>query len=108
MRVSAQIDNFPRPTGGESVNVLLALTESGLASDVARGENTGRKLSHVGVVRSLRTLGALPEAPGTSFKAETEVAVEKNWRRENLRAVVFAQERGTRRVLAAGSLKLFE
>ena len=33
--------------------------------------------------------------------------VEKGWKRENLRAVVFAQERGTRRVLAAGSLKLF-
>jgi hypothetical protein len=28
-------------------------------------------------------------------------------RRESLRAVVFAQERGTRRVLAAGSLKRF-
>jgi hypothetical protein len=36
------------------------------------------------------------------------VAVEQGWRRENLRAVVFAQGRGTRRVPAAGSLKLFE
>lgn len=108
VRISAEINNFPRPTAGESVNVLLALTESGLASDVARGENSGRKLTHVGVVRSLKSLGGLPEAPGTSFKAETEVPVEKGWRRENLRAVVFAQERGTRRVLAAGSLKLFE
>src|SRR5215207_2303364 len=108
VRISAQIDNFPKPTGGESVNVLLAVTESNLATDVARGENSGRKLAHVGVVRSLKTLGGLPEGPGTSFKAETEVTVEKGWRRENLRAVVFAQERGTRRVLAAGSLKLFE
>src|SRR5215207_512687 len=108
VRISAQINNFPKPTGGESVNVLLAVTESNLATDVARGENSGRKLAHVGVVRSLKTLGGLPEGPGTSFKAETEVTVEKGWRRENLRAVVFAQERGTRRVLAAGSLKLFE
>lgn len=108
VRISAQIDKFPKPTEGEAVNVFLALTESGLASDVARGENSGRKLSHVGVVRSLKLLGGLPEAPGTSFKAETEVLIEKGWRRENLRAVVFAQERGTRRVLAAGSLKLFE
>ena len=108
VRISAQIDNFPKPTDGESVNVLLAVTESNLATDVARGENSGRKLAHVGVVRSLKTLGGLPEGPGTSFKAETEVTVEKGWRRENLRAVVFAQERGTRRVLAAGSLKLFE
>ena len=69
-----------------------------------------RKLSAnvFGVVRSLKALGGLPEPPGTSFKAETEVPVEKGWRRENLRAVVFVRERGTRRVLAAASLKLFE
>lgn len=108
VRISAQIKNFPKPTDGETVNVFLALTESALASDVARGENSGRKLTHVGVVRSLKALGGLPEAPGTSFGAETDVPVEQGWRRENLRAVVFAQERGTRRVLAAGSLKLFE
>jgi hypothetical protein len=108
VRITAQIDKFPKPTDGETAEVLLAVTESGLASDVARGENSGRKLTHVGVVRSLKPLGGLPEAPGNTFKAETEVPVEKNWRRENLRAVVFAQERGTRRVLAAGSLKLFE
>jgi hypothetical protein len=108
VRINALIEKFPKPTEGEAVNVFLALTESGLASDVARGENSGRKLTHVGVVRSLKSLGGLPEAPGTSFKAETEVGIEKGWRRENLRAVVFAQERGTRRVLAAGSLKLFD
>ena len=108
VRLSARIDKFPKPTDGEAADVLLAITESNLATDVARGENTGRKLAHVGVVRSLKSLGGLPEAPGTSFKAETEVTIEKNWRRENLRAVVFAQERGTRRVLAAGTLKLFD
>ena len=108
VRVSAQVNNFPKPTQGETAVVLLAVTESGLATDVARGENSGRRLAHVGVVRSLKPLGGLPEEPGTTFKAETEVPVEKGWRRENLRAVVFAQERGTRRVLAAASLKLFE
>jgi hypothetical protein len=108
VRITARIDKFPKPADGQAADVLLALTESGLASDVARGENSGRRLTHVGVVRSLKMLGGLPEAPGTTFKAETEVPVEKGWRRENLRAVVFAQERGTRRVLAAGSLKLFD
>ncbi len=108
VRIIANIDKFPKPTDGEAAEVLLAVTESGLASDVARGENSGRKLTHVGVVRSLKSLGGLPEAPGNAFKAETEVQIDKSWRHENLRAVVFAQERGTRRVLAAGSLKLFE
>ncbi len=108
VRITTQVDKFPKPTDGEAADVLLAITESDLATDVARGENTGRRLAHVGVVRSLKALGGLPETPGTTFKAETEVPVEKGWRRENLRAVVFAQERGTRRVLAAASLKLFD
>ena len=108
VRITTQVDAFPKPTDGEAADVLIAITESNLATDVARGENTGRKLAHVGVVRSLKVLGGLPETPGATFKAETEVPVEKGWRRENLRAVVFAQERGTRRVLAAGSVKLFD
>jgi hypothetical protein len=104
--ISVQIEKFPQQTEGDPVYVLLAVTESGLASDVARGENSGRKLTHVGVVRVIKQLGILPDTRGATFKAETGVLVEKGWRRENLRAVVFAQERGTRRVLAAGSLKL--
>src|SRR5215208_1344405 len=107
IRISVQIDKFPKQTEGDPVYVLLAVTESGLASDVARGENSGRRLDHVGVVRVLKQLGILPDTRGVPFKAETGVLVGKGWRRENLRAVVFAQERGTRRVLAAGSLKLF-
>lgn len=104
--ISVQIEKFPKQTEGDPVYVLLAVTESGLSTDVARGENSGRKLTHVGVVRVIKQLGILPETRGARFKAETGVPVEKGWRRENLRAVVFAQERGTRRVLAAGSLKL--
>ncbi len=104
--ISVRIDKFPKQTEGDPVYVLLAVTESGLSSDVERGENTGRRLTHVGVVRVLKQLGVLPDTRGGAFKAETLVPFEKGWRRENLRAVVFAQERGTRRVLAAGSLKL--
>ena len=104
--ISVQIEKFPKQTEGDPVYVLLAVTESGLSTDVARGENSGRKLTHVGVVRVIKQLGILPDTRGARFKAETGVLVGKGWRRENLRAVVFAQERGTRRVLAAGSLKL--
>jgi len=107
VRLSVHIENLPALTEGDAPYVLLAVTEGGLSTDVARGENSGRKLSHVGVVRRLTTLGGLDAARGGAFDAEAFVPVEKGWRRENLRAVVFAQERGTRRVLAAGSLKLF-
>lgn len=106
--VLVTIGKFPKQTEGDPVYVLLAVTESGLSSDVSRGENSGRRLDHVGVVRVIRQLGILPDASGGGgFKVETGVMIEKGWKRENLRAVVFAQERGTRRVLAAGSLKLY-
>jgi hypothetical protein len=105
--LSVELDKFPKQTEGDPVYVLLAVTESGLSSDVARGENSGRRLTHVGVVRVLDQLGILPEAVGP-FKVETGIRIKKDWRRENLRAVVFAQERGTRRMLAAASFKLFE
>jgi hypothetical protein len=105
--LSVRLDRFPKQTEGDPVYVLLAVTEGGLSSDVARGENSGRRLTHVGVVRVLDQLGILPKADGP-FKVETGIRIKKEWRRENLRAVVFAQERGTRRVLAAASFKLFE
>jgi hypothetical protein len=107
VRLGVRIENIPKPTAGDEAFVLLVVTESNLSTDVARGENAGRKLTHAGVVRRLTTLGGLASAQGGKFDAEAVVSVEKGWRRENLRAVVFAQERGSRRVVAAGTLKLF-
>lgn len=106
VRLEVTVEGLPKLTEGDEAYVLLAITEGGLSTDVGRGENSGRRLSHVGVVRRLTTVGNLADARDGSFKASAQVEVEKNWRRENLRAVVFAQERGTRRVLAAASLKL--
>lgn len=107
VRLAVSLENLPKPTAGDEAFVLLAVTEGNLSTDVARGENAGRKLSHIGVVRQLTTIGALASARDGKFDAETVVPLAKNWRRENLRAVVFAQEHGSRRVFAAGSLKLF-
>lgn len=108
VRLAVSLKNIPKLTDGDAAYVLLAVTESNLSSDVARGENAGRRLAHVGVVRSLTTVGSLADARGGAFDAETIVLLKKNWRRENLRAVVFAQERGSRRILAAASTSLAE
>lgn len=108
VRLAVSLRNIPKLTEGDAAYVLLAVTESNLSSDVARGENAGRRLAHVGVVRSLTTIGSLADARDGAFDTETVVPLMKNWRRANLRAVVFAQERGSRRILAAASASLAE
>jgi hypothetical protein len=104
LRFSVRVEKPPKVTDGDAADVLLAITEGGLSSDVARGENAGRKLGHVGVVRRLTKLGELGAG---AFSTEATVALDKSWRRENLRAVVFLQERTSRRVVGAASIKLF-
>jgi hypothetical protein len=89
-------------TSGKA-DVLLAITESGLQNSVTRGENTGRTLPHSGVVRRLSLVGAATKA---GFSADQVIVLDKSWKRENLRAVVFVQERGSRRVIGAASAGL--
>jgi len=90
----------------DSAAVLLAITESGLRSSVSRGENAGRRLNHTAVVRKLMTLGVLDSQAGASFVNSPLVRIDKSWKRDNLRAVVFVQELTSRRVLGAASVSL--
>jgi hypothetical protein len=90
---------------GDPADVLLAITEDDLSSNVTRGENAGDQLDHRAVVRELRVLGRVDSAG--SFAAEPDVNLAKDWKRENLRAVVFVQARASRHVLGAAALRLF-
>ncbi len=105
LRLSIHISDIPQLTAGDKAEVLLAITESNLRSEVARGENAGRYLRHTAVVRSLAVLGNINDGQ-QSFAAESTATINVDWQRDNLRAVVFMQERGTRRVLGAATLGL--
>jgi len=99
-RVSLAVEVDARTSG----DVLLAITESGLASDVARGENAGRNLKHSAVVRKMIPIGKLKA--GRPFSAEPAVLLAHEWKPENLGAVVFIQERSNGKVLGAAELDL--
>ena len=105
VRLSVHLTNLPRLTAGDTAEVLLAITENNLRSEVSRGENAGRYLRHSAVVRQLTTLGDIGGSQN-SFAAEPTVNLDNGWQRDNLRAVAFVQERGTRRVLGAAVLGL--
>jgi hypothetical protein len=89
-----------------SGDVLLAITESKLASDVARGENAGRNLKHAAVVRRLIPIGKVKA--GEAFSTDTVVKFASDWKPENLGGVVFVQEQSKGRVLAVAELGLQE
>jgi hypothetical protein len=74
-----------------------------LMSDVARGENAGRRLTHSAVTRRMVKLGTIE---GKDFNAEQVVHLDSTWKRARLRAVVFVQERGSRRILGAAAIKV--
>jgi hypothetical protein len=86
--------------GGKDADVILAITETGLQSNVKSGENSGRLLKHTGVVRRMTVLG---KATGGAFSTQTSIVVPKEWKRENLRAVVFVQDRRTKHILGAAT-----
>lgn len=105
IKLAARIEQVPAINDRDIAEVLFAITESNLFSNVSRGENSGRKLSHVAVVRELRMLGRIDDASKT-FTGETSVTIAEAWKRENLRAVVFVQERTHRRILGAAVASL--
>ena len=63
-RVSARILVRPSNARASKVHVLLAGADDGLVSDVSRGENADRKLSHLAVVRSLKRVAQMDAAKG--------------------------------------------
>ncbi|MDQ3135304.1 MAG: DUF1223 domain-containing protein [Acidobacteriota bacterium] len=102
--LQVSVEKLPAITAGDEAEVMLALTESDLSTSVPRGENAGRRLRHASVVRQLVPIGSAQA--GTSFAARPTLTLNRDWRRKNLRAVIFIQERESRRVLGAASIKL--
>lgn len=68
--------------------VMLAITEDNLTTKVGAGENDGRMLHHVAVVRDFRRLGRLENG---SFEKTFPLHREKEWNPANLHVVVFVQ-----------------
>lgn len=96
-----RVERLAGVTAGDRAEIFLAITESGLHSDVARGENAGRKLDHFGVVRSLERIGTGDRNMNTGFSVTARAKIASHWKRENLRAVLFIQERHSRHILGA-------
>jgi len=100
VRVAVTVSSLPPSGTGDRSDLLVAITEDRLRTEVKRGENQGRMLTHAAVVRDLRTAA---EGVGPSSSAEATIKLASDWARPNLKVIAFVQERGSRRVLATAA-----
>jgi hypothetical protein len=103
--VRMAIDLPAAPADAEPIDVLVALTEDGLTNEVRRGENSGRTLSHVAVVRTLQQLGSLDR---DTFVADGQLKLEPAWKVSGMRAVTWLQGRRTRHVYGTAAAPLLQ
>jgi hypothetical protein len=101
--LAIRIEPLANAAQGDTPQVILAVAENMLHSEVKRGENAGRALEHDGVVRQLITVGKADTA-STGFSSRIAVRAQQEWNRANLRAIVFVQERHSRHILAAAAI----
>jgi hypothetical protein len=103
---SVQVGKLTPSAKGGAAEVYMAITETGLHSDVKRGENAGHELQHAAVVRLMRKIGEAKPDRDTSFAGDTTIKLRGDWKRENLKAVAFVQEKNSLRILGAAEIPL--
>jgi hypothetical protein len=97
--VHIRVEASGKASDGGTARLKVALAENAVVSDILRGENRGRKLDHVAVVRNLVDVGNL-DASG-AFNADVPLAGElEHW--NGKRIIAFVQKQPFGRIKGAG------
>jgi hypothetical protein len=89
--------------GAQSANVFLGIADDSDESQVSRGENAGRTLRHVAVLRDLTRIGTVNAAD--PFSRDLKLNLNSK-RPRNLRIVVIIQEPKVGKILGAAFMRL--
>jgi hypothetical protein len=81
--------------------VLLAITENGLSTQVGKGENGGKTLHHAAVVRQLSQVGVMTNG---NFEKTVEIARKSDWNTSQLKVAVLVQDPASTKILGAQSI----
>lgn len=98
-KISTHLATGAAPARAE---IYIALALDHAQSQVARGENGGRRLEHVAVVKSLARVGEISQ--GESFASD--IAVPVKFSGESYRVIAFVQEPNQGRVLGAAQERM--
>jgi len=88
--------------GSPEADVYVAVALNRAESQVSAGENSGHRLAHVSVVRSLTKIGSLKQ--GQVLAQDFQLKLEPGSGSRNLRLIAFVQEPRQGRVLGATSI----
>jgi hypothetical protein len=102
--LKAHIESGALPAQSHKADVMVVVALNHAESQVAAGENSGRRLTHVAVVRALVKEGSI--ASGQSFSKDVAIKLEKAVDPAQLRVIAFVQEPGPGRILGATQEKL--
>jgi hypothetical protein len=79
----------------------IAVTEKGLHNDVTAGENSGERLQHAAIVRSIQKVDSIRGSD--DHVTHAIIKLHNSWQRENLAVVAFAVEKKSHRIIGANS-----
>jgi hypothetical protein len=103
-KLSAHLETGPLPSSAsaKSGNIFLAIADESDESHVSRGENAGRTLKHVAVLRDLIPVGQVSKDSGFSRDI---ILDHSSGDRRDLRVVAIIQESSSGRILGVASAR---
>ena len=105
LKLDIRVDNL-NFASGDAPEIWLAIAERNVASKVKAGENSGKELRHSAVLRSLKKVATVNPKGEPVFAGTTEAKLGRDWKADNVEAIVFVQEKKSRRVLGVAAVRV--
>jgi hypothetical protein len=99
LQAHVEADGLPESSRDRKAEMYVVVALNHAESQVAAGENKGRRISHVAVVQSLTKVGSVEK--GKNFAKDVRIKLDSGTDPANLRLIAFVQEPGQGRVLGA-------
>jgi hypothetical protein len=96
---------LPEALRGRKLDLMVALFETGLVTEVGRGENGGHTLKNDYVVRDLKRAGKLSPRGPERTEHTAEISLEREWNASRLGVAAFLQDPGSLEIYG-GSARL--
>jgi hypothetical protein len=99
LRAHVEAEGLPDSSRAGKADVFLVVALNHAESNVLRGENGGRRLTHVAVVKSVTKLGSVDI--GKNFAKDVQLKLDSKTDPNNLRLIAFVQQPNQHQVLGA-------